>query len=139
MRYGDNNASTNTISGGTFATRPNYVSGQSFLVSSPKAGISGQWVNPAAWQEPGGGLLGNTKRNMLYGPGVESFDMSIDKNFKMPYSEHHQFQLRFDAFNALNHTNFAPPVNDWKSSTGGKITGSALGARQLQLGARYTF
>ncbi len=139
MRYGDNNASTNTISGGTFATRPNYVSGQSFLVSSPKAGVSGQWVNSAAWQEPGGGLIGNTKRNMLYGPGVENFDMSIDKNFKMPYSEHHQFQLRFDAFNAFNHTNFAPPVNDWKSSTGGKITSSALSPRQLQLGARYTF
>jgi hypothetical protein len=96
-------------------------------------------VNPAAWQEPSGGSLGNTKRNMLYGPGVENFDMSVDKNFKMPYSEHHQFQLRLDAFNAFNHTNFAPPVSDWKSSTGGKITGSALGARQLQLGARYTF
>jgi hypothetical protein len=139
MRYGDNNASTNTISGGTFATRPNYVSGQSFLVSNPKPGVSGAWVNPAAWQEPGGGLIGNTKRNMLYGPGVENFDMSIDKNFKMPYNEHHQFQFRLDAFNALNHVNFSTPVNDWKSSTGGKITSSALSPRQLQLGARYTF
>ena len=139
MRYGDNNASTNTISGGTFATRPNYVSGQSFLTSKPTAGNSGQWVNPAAWQEPGGGLLGNTKRNMLYGPGVENFDMSIDKNFKMPYSEHHQIQFRLDAFNAFNRTDFNTPVNDWKSSTGGKITSSALSPRQLQLGARYTF
>jgi hypothetical protein len=84
-------------------------------------------------------LIGNTKRNMLYGPGVENFDMSIDKNFKMPYNEHHQFQFRLDAFNALNHVNFSTPVNDWKSSTGGKITSSALSPRQLQLGARYTF
>ena len=139
MRYGDNNASTNTISGGTFATRPNLVPGQSYLVSNPTPGVNGQWVNPGAFTEPGGGLLGNSKRNMLYGPGVENFDMSIDKDFKMPYNEHHQFQFRLDAFNALNHTNFAPPNNDWKSSTGGKITGSALSARQLQLGARYTF
>lgn len=139
MRYVDNNASTNTISGGTFATRPNYVSGQPFFMSHPTVGDTGQWVNPAAWQEPAGGLLGDTKRNMLYGPGVENFDMSVDKNFNMPYNEHHQFQIRLDAFNALNHTDFGIPNNDWKSSSGGKITSSALSARELQLGARYTF
>jgi hypothetical protein len=139
MRYVDNNASTNTISGGTFATRPNYVAGQRYFMPHPTVGDSGQWVNPAAWQEPGGGLLGDTKRNMLYGPGVQNFDMSIDKNFNMPYNEHHQFQIRLDAFNALNHTNFGIPNNDWKSSSGGKITSSALPARELQLGARYTF
>jgi hypothetical protein len=76
---------------------------------------------------------------MLYGPGVENFDMSLNKNFNMPYSEHHQFQIRFDAFNALNHTDFGTPNNDWRSSSGGKITGSSLPARELQLGARYTF
>jgi hypothetical protein len=139
MRYVDNNASTNTISGGTYATRPNYVSGQRFFMSHPTVGDTGQWVNPAAWQEPAGGLLGNTNRNMLYGPGVENFDMSIDKNFNMPYNEHHQFHIRLDAFNALNHTDFGIPTNDWKSTTGGKITSSALPARELQLGARYTF
>ncbi len=139
MRYVDNNASTNTISGGTYATRPNYVSGQSYLMSKPTVGVAGQWVNPAAWQEPAGGFVGSTKRNMLYGPGVQNFDMSIDKNFNMPFNEHHKFQIRFDAFNALNHTNFGTPVNDWKNSAGGKITSSALSPRQLQLGARYTF
>ena len=139
MRYGDNNASTNTISGGTYATRPNYVSGQSFLTSHPTVGDSGQWVNPAAWQEPAGGFLGDTARNMLYGPGFENFDMSIDKNFSMPWNEHHQFQIRLDAFNALNHTNFNTPTNDWKSSSGGKITSSAWNARELQVAAKYTF
>jgi len=139
MRYVDNNANTNTIAGGTFATRPNYVPGQSFFMPHPTVGDHGQWVNPAAWQEPGGGLLGNTSRNMLYGPGVENFDMSIDKNFNMPYKERHQLQIRLDAFNALNHTDFGTPNTDWKSTSGGKITSSALPARELQLGARYTF
>ena len=139
MRYVDNNASTNTIAGGTYATRPNYIAGQPYFVSHPTAGVTGQWVNPAAWQEPAGGLLGDTKRNMLYGPGVENFDMSLNKNFNMPYNEHHQFQIRLDAFNALNHTDFGTPNNDWRSSSGGKITGSSLPARELQLGARYTF
>jgi hypothetical protein len=139
MRYVDNNASTNTIAGGTYATRPNYIAGQHYFMSNRSAGVTGQWVNPGAWQEPAGGLLGDTKRNMLYGPGVENFDMSLNKNFNMPYNEHHQFQIRFDAFNALNHTDFGIPNNDWRSSSGGKITGSSLPARELQLGARYTF
>ncbi|HEV2136707.1 MAG TPA: carboxypeptidase-like regulatory domain-containing protein [Terracidiphilus sp.] len=139
MRWADNKANTNTIAGGTYATRPNYVPGQSFLVSHPTVGVSGQWVNLAAWPEPAGGFLGNTKRNMLYGPGVQNFDMSLDKTFNMPYNEHHQFQIRLDAFNALNHTDFGTPDTNLTSGTKGQITGSALNARQLQLGARYTF
>jgi hypothetical protein len=139
MGYLGNSASTNTIAGGTPATRPNFVSGQSFNVSHPTAGVSGQWVNLGAWQQPADGLLGDTGRNMLFGPGVQNFDMSIDKNFAMPYNEHHQFQVRFDAFNALNHTDFGAPNKFINGSNAGKITGSALSARELQLGARYTF
>ena len=146
MGYANNNASTNTIAGGTPATRPNYVSGQSFFTSHPTAGKSGLWVNPAAWQQPAPGFLGDSARNMLYGPGYQEFDMSIDKNFNMPYNEHHQFQIRFDAFNALNHANFGNPDKYWTNSTGGSITGPNAapgsannGGRELQLAARYTF
>lgn len=139
MGYNNDNAQTNTISGGTPATRPNYVPGQSFFQSHPTVGDSGQWVNAGAWQQPAPGFLGDTSRNMLHGPGVENFDMSIDKNFNMPFNEHHQFQIRLDAFNAFNHTDFGNPDKYWTDSTGGKITGSALNARQLQVGARYTF
>ncbi len=148
MGYNDNNASTNTISGGTPATRPNYVSGQPFFAPNKRAGSSGQWVNLAAFPEPAPGFLGSTSRNMLYSPGYQNFDMSIGKRFNMPYNEHHQLQIRLDAFNALNHTNFGNPTNNKyvNSSTGGKITtsnaipGSAnQGGRELELGARYTF
>jgi hypothetical protein len=81
-------------------------------------------------------------RNMLYGPGVENFDVSLDKNFAMPYNEHHHLQIRLDAFNALNHTNFANPAVKYIDQGGfGQITGTnrSLPARQLQLAARYTF
>ncbi len=46
---------------------------------------------------------------MLYAPGVQKYDMSLDKSFDMPYNEHHHLQIRFDAFNAFNHTNFGNP------------------------------
>ena len=146
MGYNDNNASTNTISGGTPATRPNFVPGASYFQSNKTAGSHGQWVNLAAFPEPAPGFLGSTSRNMLYGPGYRKFDMSLAKSFNMPYNEHHQLQFRFDAFNALNHTNFGNPTKYVNGSNAGKITGSnALtgsangGGRELELGARYSF
>jgi hypothetical protein len=139
-----NTANTNTISGGTPATRPNLVSKQ-FYVSHRTVGSSGQYYNPAAFAEPAPGFLGNVSRNMLYGPGVQNYDMSFDKNFAMPYNEHHHLQIRFDAFNAFNHTDFANPGvagTKYIDQGGfGQITGTnaSLPARQLQLAARYTF
>jgi hypothetical protein len=62
-----NTADTNTISGGTPATRPNLVSKQ-FYEPHRTVGSTGQYANPAAFQEPAPGFLGNVSRNMLYGP-----------------------------------------------------------------------
>ncbi len=142
VSYSDDNANTNTIAGGTYPTRPNYVAGQSFFVSHKQVGSEPghTWWNLAAWHEPAAGFLGDSGRNMLENPGVENFDMSLDKNFNMPYSEHHQLQIRFDAFNSLNHTNFGGPNTRANvTSSFGQITGSSTSARQLQLAARYTF
>jgi hypothetical protein len=136
-----NTANTNTISGGTPATRTNIVSKQ-FYVAHRTVGTTGTYTNAAAFAEPAPGFLGHGSRNMLYGPGVQNFDMSLDKNFAMPYNEHHHLQVRFDAFNALNHTDFANPAVKYIDQGGfGQITGTnaALPARQLQLAARYTF
>ena len=103
-----NTANTNTISGGTPATRPNLVSKQ-FYEPHRTVGTTGQYYNPAAFAEPAPGFLGDVSRNMLYGPGVQNYDMSLDKNFAMPFNEHHHLQIRFDAFNAFNHPDFANP------------------------------
>ena len=135
-----NTADTNTISGGTPATRPNLVSKQ-FYEPHRTVGSTGQYANPAAFQEPAPGFLGNVSRNMLYGPGVQNYDMSLDKNFAMPYNEHHHLQIRFDAFNVFNHTDFATPNKYVDQGGFGQIvsTNSSTTPRQLQLAARYTF
>jgi hypothetical protein len=136
-----NTANTNTISGGTPATRPNLLSKQ-FYEPHRTVGTTGQYANPAAFAEPAPGFLGDVSRNMLYGPGVQNYDMSLDKNFAMPYNEHHHLQIRFDAFNAFNHTDFANPAVKYVDQGGfGQITGtnSSTNPRQLQLAGRYTF
>jgi hypothetical protein len=46
-------------------------------------------------------------RNAFRGPGFLGGDMSLRKNFKV--TERVDFQLGLDAYNFLNHANFAPP------------------------------
>lgn len=69
---------------------------------------------------PGGVPLfsyGNMGRNVLRGPGINDWDISIMKNFKVTESKSIQFQSNF--FNAFNHTQFFGPTSD-----GGSLGGS---------------
>jgi hypothetical protein len=51
------------------------------------------------------GQNGNVGRNSFYLPGLEQYNLSVIKNFKMPYRESHQLQFRADFLNAFNHMN----------------------------------
>ena len=74
------------------------------------------------------------------------------KSWTMPYNEHHHLQLRFEAFNVLNHPNWGEP--NANILAGGAIPGAAANAahvgfgvisgiatpmRQLQVAMKYTF
>ena len=90
------------------------------------------------------GHFGTAGVGNFLSPGIERIDLGLMKNLKI--SERSTLQLRAEAFNALNHTNFGNPTKYVNGSNAGKITGSnALpgsangGGRELELGARYTF
>ena len=101
---------------------------------------------------PGGGF-GNMGRNVLYYPGVEDVDIGLQKQTKL--TERLSFNLRTDAFNALNHPNFGspnatftPPANGVLGSgagTFGQITATRFpigdfgSSRQLQVSAKLVF
>lgn len=105
-------------------------------------------TNPA-WAIPSAGTFGNAGRNILQGPGIESVDLSLGKNFHFPLPhETGNLQIRFDAQNALNHPNFDLPNASVGSSSAGIITGTtgsynstnpSFGQRIIQLGARISF
>ncbi|MGP0099007.1 MAG: carboxypeptidase regulatory-like domain-containing protein [Terriglobales bacterium] len=59
---------------------------------------------------------GNMGRNVLRGPGINNWDISIMKNFQLTESKSLQFQSNF--FNAFNHTQFYGPTSS-EGSTGG--------------------
>ncbi len=132
--------------------RPDYVTGQS-LYNSPKT-VDGGWFNRAAYVEAPTGYFGDVARNNVSTPGIFGTDMELHKSFTMPYNEHHQLTLRFEAFNVFNHPVWSAPNGNilagsqiagepaTAARTGFGVISGTLGTipmRQLQLGAKYTF
>ena len=64
--------------------------------------------------------FGTIARNSFRGPGYFNTDFSIRKNFRL--TDRINFQLGANAYNILNHPNFANPSNDLSSSNLGVIT-----------------
>jgi hypothetical protein len=90
-------------------------------------------------------LRGNLGRNTLIGPGLVNFDLSLFKNNRIQrISDTFNVQFRAEFFNVVNHTNFAPPLdnrNIFDSSgspigNAGLITSTQTPSREIQLAAK---
>jgi hypothetical protein len=83
---------------------------------------------------------GNAGRNLLHGPGAETVNFSLFKNF--PLKERLKLQFRFETFALFNHTNFANPSSTINTSAFGNITSlnsTAPGTRNIQFGLKLQF
>jgi hypothetical protein len=81
---------------------------------------------------------GMTGRNVFHTPGTFDLDLGIYKNTRI--TERATLQLRLEAYNAINHANFA--VNTGSAyiyQNSGLITGSYTGNRNIQIGAKFIF
>jgi hypothetical protein len=129
--------------------RPVAITGASPYASNQ---TPSRWLNPAAFTEAAPGFFGDVGRNTIEGPGIVNFDAEIHKQFHMPYKENHVLQVRFEAFNAINHPNWGMPNLNILSGAAfpgqpgtdahqgfGVISGTSTSMRQMQLGMKYTF
>jgi len=94
------------------------------------------WISPAAFAANPLGTFGNAGYNSLNGPRYFDLDANVTRAF--PIREQMRFELRFEFFNLLNHTNLNTPVATFSSSSFGKIQ-SAADPRILQLAAKFKF
>jgi hypothetical protein len=63
-------------------------------------------INGAAFAEPKVGSIGmESSSNHLFGPGINNWNLSLEKSFAM--TEKLRLRLRLDVFNAFNHTQFS--------------------------------
>jgi hypothetical protein len=78
------------------------------VVGDPNANGStfNAWFNPAAFAVPGKGDPGNAAKNSVRNPGVNNIDLALVKRFSVR-SEKRYFQLRWEAYNAFNHTQYS--------------------------------
>ena len=94
--------------GGVLAeSRPDRVPGQPAWIANATA-PGGKSLNPGAFSVPSSPRQGTEGRNDIPGLGLTQVDLSIGRKF--PIKERVNLQFRADAFNVLNHPNFANPL-----------------------------
>jgi hypothetical protein len=121
--------------------RGNYVPGQPYDVhSGSKNHWLSQYFNPLAFVANPSGTFGDTGSNFLKGPGVNTADLSLIKNWQFRWLYEDNFQFRCELFNAFNHPSFGLPDNTPTDPNFGQITSiGTIPPRVMQLGAKLTF
>jgi hypothetical protein len=77
---------------------------------APAAAGSIAILNPAAFQAPPDGVVGNSGRNAFRGPGLWNVDLSVSRSFALPFlGESGGLLLGADFYNAFNHANLNNP------------------------------
>ena len=96
--------------------------------------------NTSLFPEELSGQLGNAKRRVFHGPGINNFDLTLQKNVALTGDR--SLELRAEGFNAFNRTQFYGPasVDGQVEDTDnyGKIV-SAQAPRLVQLVAKFNF
>jgi hypothetical protein len=106
-------------------------------VFGPGTRTANEWFNPAAFAAPAAFTFGNAGRNSVYGPGLQTLDFAVAREFAI--AERAKFQFRGEFFNALNHTNLGTPDRFVNTPQFGTITESTTPGREIQLSARLSF
>jgi hypothetical protein len=85
---------------------------------------------------PGNYPFGNLGRNAFRAPGLEQWDFSANKSFRI--HEDIRLQFRSEFFNLTNHTNFGIPGTNISTGSFGQIR-TTYPARQIQFALKLMF
>jgi outer membrane receptor protein involved in Fe transport len=95
-----------------------------------------QWFDTSVFSLPARFTYGNAGRSIITGPPFQTVNLAISRRIGL--SARRAIDLRFEAFNLLNHDNFLLPDTHADSTQFGKIF-QANDPRQLQLGVKFFF
>ena len=115
--------------------RANVVPGQKVFGHGTRNSTT--WFNPGAFAAPPAYTFGNVGRNSVYGPGTQTLDLGIAREFGI--AEKARLEWRSEFFNALNHTNLGTPNRFVNTASFGSITEVSLPGREIQISARVSF
>jgi hypothetical protein len=125
------------------------------VICDPRSNLKdGQYFNPSCFAPPTGGKNGDIIWPYIKGPAFFNSDLAVYKNFKV--TENQKLQLRFSAFNFLNHplpqlgrggnsdiqlnfnNNDTLSQTNLNALTNGKAM-FTVGRRVIEFTAKYTF
>ncbi|MCC6165121.1 MAG: TonB-dependent receptor [Acidobacteria bacterium] len=120
--------------------RPDRVDGQDLVLDDWRDTL--QYLNRAAFARvpvitASGAQArpGTLSRNAVRGPASYNLDLGVSRNFH--FGGNYRFQIRLDAFNALNTRNYGGLETRVENSRFGRLT--SVSTRTMQVGARFTF
>jgi hypothetical protein len=111
--------------------RPNVVGDPKLNDPAP-----GAWFDTTAFSMAPFGSFGDAGRNILEGPGYANVNLGVHKNVAV--TEGTTLQVRVEAFNLFNRTNFDLPDGFVGSPTFGQVL-SAGDPRRCQFGFKFIF
>lgn len=98
------------------------------------------YFDKSRFRNPAPNQVGNLGRDSLVGPGFANTDASLVKGFRLPIlGEGGLGQIRFEAFNVLNRTNFGLPNTGITNTNFGKLLSTDGEPRILQLALKFYF
>jgi hypothetical protein len=116
---------------------PNYTPGPLHINHNP--GNGQPYFNTSLLTMPSLGEIGTSRRRFFSGPGMENYDMSLQKTVRIAESQ--SFLLRVEAFNIFNHAQYFGP-----DTVGGNVNSPTFGQvvkadapRLVQLAAKFSF
>ena len=99
------------------------------------------WFNNSVFSAEPIGTFGNVKRDFFHGPGFDYSNIELYKDVPLGGENSPRFiQLRLEAYNAFNHTNFAGPNSNFSAGPHfGQITSVSVPGRVIQLAGKLYF
>jgi hypothetical protein len=102
------------------------------------------YFNTAAFGRPPAGSIGNAPSSVIRGPGINNWNASLFKNFKV--REKLKAQFRAEAYNTFNHSQFSSldvspkfdPQGNNTNAQFGQLT-AARSPRIMQFALRLSF
>jgi len=131
--------SANNVSGLNNPTEYGNWDGQNATLHTDIHSRLNKSFDTSHFSQPKAFTLGNAPAylNSLRGPGLNSTDLSLFKDFGA--TERVKVQFRAEAFNVLNHVQFSNPNTSVTSTSFGAITSQANNPRQLQFSLKFLF
>jgi len=98
-----------------------------------------QWFTTSGFSTPALGAWGNLAKGAIRGPGRDNWNVSLFKSFLISEARDTRFELRFETFNTLNHTQFNNIGTTFSDTAQFGMPVSAWDPREIQLGAKLIF